>query len=132
MKKLMVTALLCLSLLSPTIVYAAEGDGETYAKKPGKPSTEQTQPPKGDITIEKEGDNIKITIENKKKMGTITIVKIDSDTKKPIEGVKFKLVDKTTKEIVAEGITGKDGVLIFDNIPIGDYYYEEMSAPKPY
>ena len=123
MNKIIISLLLfCCIFTTPIKVFASDGGDEKYRP---------VCPPCGNITIDKDGENITITIENKKKTATITIVKIDKDTKLPIEGVKFVLKD-SAGNVVAEGVTDSNGKIVFENLPLGDYTYEEISAPKPY
>lgn len=74
--------------------------------------------------------------------GNITIQKIDSVTKKVIEGVEFKLLVKNgNKTEVAKDINGKEvknvvtdkrGIAEFKDIPYGDYIIEEVKTDDWY
>ena len=79
--------------------------------------------------------------ENKKVKGKIVINKIGEVaeikdngyeyTTEELAGVKFGLFD-TNGTKVAEGVTDKDGVLIFDNIELGNYILKELSTLDGY
>ena len=81
------------------------------------------------ITIQ-EGENT-LTFNNKLIRGSLKILKVDSQTEEPLPGAGFKVcVDGKT---VAEGYTGPDGTVQFDDLPYGDrYYYQEFEAPEGY
>ncbi|MBQ3757441.1 MAG: Cys-Gln thioester bond-forming surface protein [Oscillospiraceae bacterium] len=81
------------------------------------------------ITIE-EGENT-LTFNNKLIRGGLKILKVDSQTEEPLPGAGFKVcIDGKT---VAEGYTGPDGTVQFDDLPYGDrYYYQEFEAPEGY
>lgn len=123
MKKLLISSLVICTILS-TVSFADDGGTDNHYKPP-------TRPPKGDIILDEDGEEIKITIENKKKSACIIIYKIDKCSKKPIADVEFVIRDKKTGKEVFRGKTNKDGILKVC-LPLGEYTYEEVSAPSPY
>ncbi|MGG5460236.1 MSCRAMM family protein [Clostridium sp. B9] len=105
----------------------------------GNYTYEETKAPKGyllnntpvkfEIT-----DNEKIlefTAKNDMIKGGIKIVKVDSESNKVLEGAEFTIKD-SIGNIVATGMTDKDGILEFDNLSYGNYTYEETKAPNGY
>lgn len=61
----------------------------------------------------------------------LSIKKIDEETKKPIEGVKFKITDEKNKSL-GEYVTDKNGEIKLSNLMPGIVYVEEIEAPKEY
>ena len=59
----------------------------------------------------------------------ILLKKVDEDTKAPLPGAEFTLV--TSGEPVT-GISDKDGVVRFSNLPWGTYTLKEIKAPEGY
>ena len=63
--------------------------------------------------------------------GTIRLIKYDlNDTSKKLEGAEFELYQGSTW--IAGGVSDKNGVIVFENIPYGDYIIHETSTPKDY
>ena len=78
--------------------------------------------------------------DEKGKKGSVTLEKIDKDTKDKLKGAEFKLYYEQNKvgggkEFIAyEKVftTGEDGKIILNNVPMGRYYFEEIKAPEGY
>lgn len=69
---------------------------------------------------------LKEKISNTLKRGNINVVKIDEDSKKPIEGVIFDISDKEDmSNIIDTKITDSNGKIIFDQLEIHDYFIRE-------
>lgn len=68
---------------------------------------------------------------NHLKNGSISIVKKTSDGKL-LDGVKLKLLDKSTNQQVGEVQTTKNGSARFTDVPIGNYYVEEIATTAGY
>lgn len=68
---------------------------------------------------------------NKKQTGSLRILKVENGTDKPLEGATFCVKDENG-QVVAEGKTNKDGVIVFENLPFGKYVYQEVYAPEGY
>ncbi len=68
---------------------------------------------------------------NELKKGSIEFLKIDKATGKPLKGVSFAIYN-SNKELLAEGKTNADGVLRFDEIAYGNYYWQETSTIDGY
>lgn len=72
-----------------------------------------------------------IDITNRKKVGKLRVVKFDKETQKPLSNAEFRILKDDKKTVVHEGKTGIDGTIDF-SLEYGDYYYQEVKAPKNY
>ncbi|HHT7188692.1 TPA: SpaH/EbpB family LPXTG-anchored major pilin [Bacillus cereus] len=65
--------------------------------------------------------------------GNISLKKIDGDTKEALEGAKFELQKDgkvvKVKGVDVVGVSDKDGVINWKNIPYGEYEIVEIEAP---
>lgn len=61
----------------------------------------------------------------------LSILKIDSESKQPLEGAKFKLSDKFGRELGAF-TTNKAGKITLTGIDAGEYSIQEVEAPEGY
>lgn len=73
-------------------------------------------------------------VSDTKSRGGIKILKLDALTLKPVSGAAVTIYTDDGKQIGSglKGLTGKDGTVEFDNLPYGDYYFVETSAPAGY
>ena len=62
----------------------------------------------------------------------IEIQKQDGDTKKPLEGAVFHLLDENKQVLYTELTTNKEGIIELPYLIPGNYYLEEIQAPKGY
>ena len=62
----------------------------------------------------------------------IEILKQDGDTKKPLANATFNLLDKNKQILYTDLTTDENGVFKLDNLLPGEYYLEEVQAPKGY
>ena len=91
----------------------------------------------GEIDLEGNIPTIKITIENKRAKGSITVYKIDEylDTNKqeiPLQGVEFNLLD-TNQNVIATGTTNESGNIVFEGLEWGKtYILKEKQALQGY
>lgn len=65
------------------------------------------------------------------KTASLTIRKIDADTGEVMPGVTFALYDSSGNQI-SYGTTDESGYVYFTDLPLGDYYYEEMNTLEDY
>lgn len=72
--------------------------------------------------------NVNYTKNNTK----ITIEKVDRDTKGPLHGAEFKLLDSEKRDMYSGLLTDEDGEIIIENLAPGKYYIEETKAPDGY
>ena len=83
------------------------------------------------VVLNQNGQILKATRENKLITGSIEILKVDADTKKPLAGVVYRLFDAAGNKI-ADGTTDANGKLTFDNLKPGSYSYQEISTVDGY
>ena len=83
------------------------------------------------VVLNQNGQILKVTRENKLITGSIEILKVDADTKKPLAGVVYRLFDAAGNKI-ADATTGTNGKAVFSDLPLGSYTYQEISAPEGY
>ncbi|MFR0986887.1 MAG: SpaA isopeptide-forming pilin-related protein [Frisingicoccus sp.] len=97
---------------------------------------------------------VKITLENERILGTLTVTKVDKNTDEKLEGAEFALykalTDSDGKPVVGSdgkkvkgekvgdtdypnpAVTNNDGVAVFNDLEWGDYILEETKAPDGY
>lgn len=83
------------------------------------------------ITLNQNGQILKITRENKLITGSIEILKVDADTKQPLPGVVYRLFDSEGNKI-ADGTTDANGKVTFDTLKPGKYSYQEIRTVDGY
>ncbi len=83
------------------------------------------------VTLNQNGQVLKVTRENKLITGSIEILKVDADTKQPLAGVSYRLFDSAGNKIV-DGTTDANGKVTFDNLKPGSYSYQEISTVDGY
>ena len=84
-----------------------------------------------EVNIASDGETVSLTIRNEIYKGSLTIQKVDKDSGQALPGAQFRLLDSAGNPF-AEGTTDANGILVFENIPFGDYYLEELEAPDGY
>lgn len=84
-----------------------------------------------EVNISSDGDAVSLTLRNEIFKGSLSIQKVDKDSGQALPGARFRILD-TTGNPFAEGTTDANGILVFENIPFGDYYLEELEAPDGY
>ncbi|MEV6676217.1 SpaA isopeptide-forming pilin-related protein [Streptomyces erythrochromogenes] len=112
-----------------TTTVGAEADGlpgsELKVLAP-RDSTAQRMLLAGDTTTAKDQTAIKVTAAP----GGVTIRKKDPGGE-ALAGTSFQLLDPATGKKVAEGKTGADGTLVFDNLAPGTYRLRETDSGSP-
>ena len=83
------------------------------------------------VTLNQNEQVLKVTRENKLITGSIEILKVDADTKKPLAGVVYRLFDSEGNKI-ADGTTDANGKVTFDNLKPGSYSYQEIKTVDGY
>ena len=81
--------------------------------------------------LNKNGQVLKVTRENMPIKGSIEILKVDADTKRPLAGVVFRLFDANGRKI-ADGTTDANGKVTFFGLRLGKYFYQEISTADGY
>ena len=78
------------------------------------------------------GDMSIVEIFNARVKGSITVMKLDSISKKPIEGAILGLFDHDTDMLYKAVSSNASGKAIFEDIPAGDYYIWEIKPAFGY
>ena len=112
----------------------------------GKYFLEETVAPDGFIideniypfSIENDGETVEISntesgkgFINKPKKGTVEITKTDISTGQLIADCGIEILDKDGN-VVVQGRTDEHGVVTFEKLRTGDYFYREFDAPDGY
>lgn len=84
-----------------------------------------------EVNIFSDGEIVTLSLRNEIFKGLLTIQKVDKDSGQALPGARFRLLDSAGNPF-AEGTTDESGILVFENIPFGDYYLEELEAPDGY
>ncbi len=84
-----------------------------------------------EVNITSDGETISLSIRNEIYKGSLTIQKVDKDGGQALPSARFRLLDSAGNPF-AEGTTDANGIQVFENIPFGDYYLEELEAPDGY
>jgi len=82
------------------------------------------------VYLDGNGKVVTLSYTNKPARGSIKLTKKNSDGEL-LNGVVFTLYDADKHEIKT-GTTNENGVVVFDNLPIGDYWYAETSELPGY
>ena len=82
------------------------------------------------VYLDGNGKVVTLSYTNKPARGSIKLTKKNSDGEL-LSGVVFTLYDADKHEIKS-GTTDENGVVVFDNLPIGDYWYAETSELPGY
>ena len=80
--------------------------------------------------ITENGKTIELKVQNKKIRGSVEIIKLDKDTKRPLEGAEFELYNG--EKLISKYTTNKDGKIVVENLEAGKYYFKEVKAPNNY
>lgn len=73
-----------------------------------------------------------IDIPNELQKGNIKIIKVDKDNENvKLEGIKFQIINNKGK-IEKEGITDKNGEIIFNDLVVGKYTIKEVETKEKY
>lgn len=83
------------------------------------------------FSIKDDGAVIQDKLENKKVYGGISITKTDLSTSEALPGSTISIYTIDDK-LVDSKITGANGIVEFNNLVYGDYYFLETKAPEGY
>lgn len=117
----------------PTIINLEEGKykiTEILTDKQKK-SWQEIEPI--EFTVNRNEELITVTLQNHEKTGDIKVIKTASDNF--VEGKEFSLYGKSDAGFEIKycyATTNKDGIAVFDNIPVGKYVLEEVSSHAIY
>lgn len=101
-------------------VYEKESDGNIRYVLPDSQTVEI-----------KAGEDSTLAFVNNLKKGSVEFRKVDKATGKPLAGVSFAIYD-AEKNLIAEGKTDADGLLRFDDIAYGNYFWQEIATVDGY
>ncbi|HDR6313627.1 TPA: LPXTG cell wall anchor domain-containing protein [Bacillus thuringiensis] len=119
-------------------------DGKIIAKdlQPGDYQFIETKAPKHydlneepiKFTIEKsQTKHVFVTATNSLTKGSVELIKVDDVEKNTtLEGAVFKIVNKDGHDVRTDLTTDKNGRLVVDELPPGDYEFIETKAPNHY
>ena len=82
------------------------------------------------FSVKENGKTIKLKMTNKKIRGSVEIFKFDKDTNRPLEGVKFDLLNGDKK--VGTYTTDNTGKITVNNLEAGNYTWVEVEAIDHY
>ena len=83
------------------------------------------------IEVKAAAASLEVRLPDKPKDGKLIIRKYDAETGEPIAGVSFGYGGSSGDQI-AGAITDSTGTVIFTDIPAGEYFFQEISAPGLY
>lgn len=78
------------------------------------------------------GDRVRLIFVFQETHGTITIIKRDAITKKPLPYAEFSLYEYETGKKIMEAVSDRNGEATFKEVPYGRYYALETKAPPGY
>ncbi|MGX5475196.1 SpaA isopeptide-forming pilin-related protein [Bacillus toyonensis] len=119
-------------------------DGKIIAKdlQPGDYQFVETKAPKHydldetpiKFTIERsQTKHVFVTAINSLTKGSVELIKVDDvEQNTTLEGAVFKIVNKDGHNVHTDLTTDKNGRLVVDNLPPGDYEFIETKAPEHY
>ncbi|MGH0543620.1 SpaA isopeptide-forming pilin-related protein, partial [Bacillus cereus] len=119
-------------------------DGKIIAKdlQPGDYQFIETKAPKHydlnedpiKFTIERsQTKHVFVTATNGLTKGSVELIKVDDvEENTTLEGAVFKIVNKDGHDVRTDLTTDKNGRLVVDELPPGDYQFIETKAPKHY
>lgn len=105
----------------------------------GKYYLKETTPPSGyhgytgymEMNVTTDGATLNSTFPNTKEVGNIKLTKTSTNGNK-LANAKFKLFKSDKRTLVTTGVTNSEGVVEFNNLPLGTYYVQEYEAPSGY
>ncbi|PFX51460.1 peptidase [Bacillus wiedmannii] len=115
--------------------------GKVISQKlePGTYTLKETKAPQGytllkeEIEIVVEANKvIQVQVENAKELGSLQVIKKDTESGKVLEGAEFRLENENGQVVGETKTTNKDGVVKFENLVPGKYTLEETKAPEGY
>ena len=82
--------------------------------------------------VKDNGEIIKCNMENKRKQGSLEIIKKDDVEKKVLKDALIEVIFKETNKSIYKGKTDEEGIIRIDNAIAGEYCVKELKAPKGY
>ncbi|WNY44425.1 MSCRAMM family protein [Bacillus cereus] len=115
--------------------------GKVISQKlePGTYTLKETKAPQGykllkeEIEVVVEANKVvEVQVENAKELGSLQVIKKDSESGKVLAGAEFKLKNEAGQVVGEAKTTNKDGVVKFESLVPGKYTLEETKAPEGY
>ncbi|MED0938802.1 SpaA isopeptide-forming pilin-related protein [Bacillus mobilis] len=115
--------------------------GKVISQKlePGTYTLKETKAPQGykllkeEIEVVVEANKVvEVQVENAKELGSLQVIKKDTESGKVLEGAEFRLKNENGQVVEETKTTNKDGVVKFENLVPGKYTLEETKAPEGY
>lgn len=124
-----------------TAISDEEGKVEFKDLEYGKYVIKETKAPEGyvlseeilEASVTEDGVTVKAnpeSISNIKIRGSVQIKKLDENNN-PLQGAEFTLYDAEGK-VIETSLSGKDGLVLFENLVYGKYIIKETKSPKGY
>ena len=104
--------------------------GDYYYVETAAPTGYVLDSTRHNFTINENGAVLKETVNNKKIVGNINVVKVDEEDNY-LSKAEFTLYDLVGK-VVQTAVTNEDGLATFGDIPYGEYEVKETKAPEGY
>ena len=79
-----------------------------------------------------EFDSTKTKVNYLKNSTKIIIIKKDAETKEPLAGAKFNLLDENKNVVYSDLVTNEEGEITIEGIKPGKYYVQEVRSPDGY
>lgn len=106
--------------------------GDYYFQETKAPTGYVIDSTKVDFSIRTNGEVVNKTVANRQVKGKIRILKTDSNTGAKLAGAVFKLYKKSDNSEVATVTTNAQGFGDISDVPYGEYYVKEITAPNGY
>ncbi|WP_410050854.1 SpaA isopeptide-forming pilin-related protein [Bacillus sp. (in: firmicutes)] len=129
------------TVIHKDLVTNSKGKIEINDLRPGDYQFIETKAPKHydlnkepiPFTIEKgQAEPISVTAKNSLTKGAVELSKMDDIDGTALEGAVFKIVNKDGHDVRTDLTTDKNGRLVVDELPPGDYEFIETKAPNHY
>ena len=105
--------------------------GKYYFKETAAPDGYVLDSKLHPFEVKENGEIVKCSITNKPKQGSVEITKTDISDGSPLPGAKIDIYDHE-KKLIRSGKTDEKGLVSFENLPVGNYFFQETAAPDGY
>ena len=82
--------------------------------------------------IKEDGEVVKAVMKNEIEKGKFELTKTDYVTSEPLPDAGIRITNRDTGELVFEGYTDENGKITLEELPYGNYSYQEFEAPEGY
>lgn len=114
------------------IVISELGIGKYYILEKDAPKYYKLNSDKMYFEVLKNGEVVKANMKNYRKEGSLKIIKKDSDTDKPLEGVHFDIYFEDIDKVMFKGITNSNGEINIETLLAGKYCVIETKPKEGY